>query len=297
MPLRDHFHPPLSEVRHWESFHSRWASTIADYLDAEVLPEGYFAEVQVHVGNRVEVDIAAFEGRTHSAESSTDPAPGPTQATASTSVWSPPAPQLTWPAQFPDRVEVLVFQAEAGPTLVSAVELVSPRNKDRAQSRRDFAIKCASALKQGVGLVIVDVVTSRRANLHNELAALLEMPAEFPMPDRPQYAVSYQPVQHEGQSEIRIWHEVLALGQPLPELPLPLDKGQIWKRHTSKPAAACVCPAKGHDRRALPPPTGSWIIGVSRIECAKGPLGQGFGSFTAQTVLGVSFEFAAIDDH
>ena len=30
MPLLDHFHPPLSERRHWEAFHSRWAGAIAD---------------------------------------------------------------------------------------------------------------------------------------------------------------------------------------------------------------------------------------------------------------------------
>lgn len=222
MPLRDHFHPPLSELRHWESFHSRWASAIADYLDAEALPEGYFAEVQVHVGNRVEVDIAAFEDQNASARLSPDLSQLGTKA----SVWSPPVPTRKWPAQFPDRVEILVFHAEAGPTLVSAVELVSPRNKHRAQSRRDFAIKCASALKQGVGLVIVDVVTNRRANLHNELAALLDMPAEFHLGEMPQYAVSYEPIQTATQAEIRIWHDALSLGQPLPELPLPLDKGQ-----------------------------------------------------------------------
>jgi hypothetical protein len=225
MPLRDHFHPPLSELRHWESFHSRWASAIADYLDAEVLPEGYFAEVQVHVGNRVEVDIAAFEDQTASVSTLVDSSE-PIQAGTKASVWAPPVPTMKWPAQFPDRVEVLVFQAEAGPTLVSAVELVSPRNKDRPQSRRDFAVKCASALKQGVGLVIVDIVTSRRANLHNDLASLLDMPAESHLDDSPQYAASYQPVQSEAGAEIHIWHETLSLGRPLPELPLPLDKGQ-----------------------------------------------------------------------
>ena len=35
MPLKDHFHPPLSEVRHWESFHARWATGIADLLEGD----------------------------------------------------------------------------------------------------------------------------------------------------------------------------------------------------------------------------------------------------------------------
>ncbi len=61
MPLLDHFHPPLWPTHSWESFHSRWAAAIADALD-RILPPRYFAEVQVHLGSRVESDVAEFEG-------------------------------------------------------------------------------------------------------------------------------------------------------------------------------------------------------------------------------------------
>ena len=61
MPLLDHFHPPLSNTRHWESFHARWAAAIADALNEDLLPPGYFAEEQVHVGSRVEIDVATFD--------------------------------------------------------------------------------------------------------------------------------------------------------------------------------------------------------------------------------------------
>jgi hypothetical protein len=37
MPLLDHFHPPLSPQRSWESFRSRWANSIADAL-LQILP-------------------------------------------------------------------------------------------------------------------------------------------------------------------------------------------------------------------------------------------------------------------
>ena len=30
MPLLDHFHPPLSERRPWESIHARWCGSLAD---------------------------------------------------------------------------------------------------------------------------------------------------------------------------------------------------------------------------------------------------------------------------
>lgn len=48
MPLLDHFHAPLHPQRHWEAFHSRWASAIADALNADLLPPEYFAEPETH---------------------------------------------------------------------------------------------------------------------------------------------------------------------------------------------------------------------------------------------------------
>ena len=60
MPLRDHFHPPLFPQRAWESFHTQWAGSIADRLN-ERLPRRFFAEVQTHLGSRVEADVAEFE--------------------------------------------------------------------------------------------------------------------------------------------------------------------------------------------------------------------------------------------
>src|ERR671928_13219 len=61
VPLLDHFHPPLSSTRHWESFHAAWATEIMRTLNRHVLPPGCFAEAQVHVGSRVEIDVATFE--------------------------------------------------------------------------------------------------------------------------------------------------------------------------------------------------------------------------------------------
>lgn len=61
LPLLDHFHPPLKGRRAWESFHGRWAAALADSLDEGLLPREYFAEMQTHVGSRVEIDVPSFE--------------------------------------------------------------------------------------------------------------------------------------------------------------------------------------------------------------------------------------------
>ena len=221
MPVLDHFHPPLSSTRHWESFHSRWAAAIADSLNSDLLPPDYFAEVQVHVGSRVEIDVATFDSE------GAVPVPSSQQATATATApaWAPPAPQMVMPALFPDSLEVLVLSQEAGPTLVAAVELVSPGNKDRPEYRRAFAAKCASYLQQGIGLVIVDIVTSRPANLHNELVRLLECDEQFLLPADSLYAVAYRPLRRDESDDIDVWSKRLAVGLPLCELPLALDKG------------------------------------------------------------------------
>jgi hypothetical protein len=71
----------------------------------------------------------------------------------------------------------------------------------------------------GHELVIVDVVTGRRANLHHEplgrLGAASSMPADAEL-----YATSYRPIEHDGQPSLDIWQERLAIGKPIPSLPL-----------------------------------------------------------------------------
>ena len=79
--------------------------------------------------------------------------------------------------------------------LVAVVELVSPGNKDRPETRLAFASKSAAYLQRGVGLVVVDIVTERHFNLHNELLPLLDLDSRFAMPDDPPlYAVAYRPI-------------------------------------------------------------------------------------------------------
>jgi hypothetical protein len=60
MPMRDHFHPPLSERTSWEPVHGGWPMVIVQHLN-RVLPDRYVAEPRVHLGAQWEVDIAALD--------------------------------------------------------------------------------------------------------------------------------------------------------------------------------------------------------------------------------------------
>src|SRR5439155_12830290 len=134
-----------------------------------LLPPEYFAEFQVTVGTRIEVDVATFGE--NGAAAAAYPNGGGTAV--QTQVWTPPKPVAVMPALFPDDFEVQVFSSVAGPTLVAAIELVSPGNKDRDEARRAFVAKCAAYLQRGIGLIVVDIVTVRHANLHDDLVAFL----------------------------------------------------------------------------------------------------------------------------
>jgi hypothetical protein len=219
MPLLDHFHGRLSELRPWESFHACWASTLADLLNRDILPPGYIALEQVHAGTPVEIDVATLTESTAPARANG----GGGTATMARTVWTPVAAPLLLPAVFPPRFTVEIHNPEGGRTLVGAIELVSPGNKDRVESRRLFAAKCATYLSRGVGLIIVDVVTKRKSNLHNELVKLLGLEAVYQMPLKQRlYTVAYRPLRVSGKGRIETWPYPLAIGQAMPTMPLSL---------------------------------------------------------------------------
>ena len=222
MPLLDHFHPPVSERRSWEGFHGMWAAAIVEKLNRDVLDEEYYADMQVHIGSQVEVDVAAFERANGSS--------APTATLVRT--WTPPATSLVLPTVFPDEIEVQVFCTSSGVSLVGAIELISPANKDRPETRQAFTAKCLSYLTAGIGVIVVDIVTNRLANLHNELMALLGHGTPFTLvPAATTYAVAYRPSRQSTGDQIEIWARPLTLGQPLPELPLALRNAGVVPVH------------------------------------------------------------------
>jgi hypothetical protein len=217
MPLLDHFQRPLHPLHPWESFHAAWADAIMGRLN-ELLPPRYFAAIQVHLGSRVEADVAEFE----QAQDAGQPGNGAPGGVA-VATWAPPAVTTVLPAVFPDSIEVQVFDTRDGAVLVAVVELVSPGNKDRPETRRAFAAKCAAYLQRGIGLVVADIVTNRQADLYADLVALLgQSEAAGLLAGAPLHAAAYRPVRRQESNQIDVWLRPLAVGQPLPLLPLAL---------------------------------------------------------------------------
>lgn len=219
MPLRDHFRPPLSERRSWEGFHGQWPAMIVLALNRK-LPQRYVAEPQVHLGTAIEIDVATYE------EESTDsPSAHESDDTGgiATATWAPPKPTLTVATDLPDvdEYEVRVYDTESGRRLVAAVEIVSPANKDRPEHRRAFVAKCAALLQNQVCVAIVDLVTTRAFNLYGDLLALLgQTDPALAKGSPPLYTAACRWTRGERAWLLETWAHPLALGQPLPTLPL-----------------------------------------------------------------------------
>ena len=214
MPLLDHFNPPLNRTHPWRSFHGAWAAAMARLLNQRVLPTGYYAVPLVDRDGPIEIDVAALREQE---------ALVPADVASTLRTWSPPDPGLAVAIELPaaDEVEVQVYADDGGPRLVAAVEFVSPRNKDRPQARQAFAVKCVGYLQQGSSLVIVDTVTTRKADLNTAILSLLRVDTSNGVTPSNLSAVSYHAVgREEDNQQLQIWPEPLALGQPLPTLPL-----------------------------------------------------------------------------
>ena len=174
----------------------------------------------VHLGASFEIDVAILRrGRA-------DPPRFGARAEeggVATAVWAPPRPTLAVATDLPDQdeYEVRVYDTRRRRRLVAAVEIVSPANKDRPEHRRVFVAKCAALLQQHVSVAIVDLVTTRQFNLYARSAGPDRpgRPVAAPEPP-PLYAAACRWAREGDARRLETWTHALAVGQPLPTLPL-----------------------------------------------------------------------------
>jgi hypothetical protein len=217
MPFRDHFRPPVSKKASWEGFHGMWPASIVQQLRKQ-LPTGYVAEPRVHLGTLMEIDVGALE-------STEVPRTGAAigNGGAATAAWTATAPVVAVETDPPDEYEyeVRIFDLERDRKLVAAIELVSPANKDRQESRQAFVAKGAALLRKGIAVSIVDLVTVRRFNLYAQLMEFIGHPDRTMSNEEPPvYAASCRWVTQGTRALLEAWSHTLVVGQRLPTLPL-----------------------------------------------------------------------------
>ncbi len=213
MPLRDHFHPPMATQTSGDRFHGQWPAMIVQRLNP-ILPSRYVAGPHVHLGTEVEIDVATFQN----AQPNLLPDAG-----SNGPIWQLSEPSVAVETDLlnTDEYEVQVYDTEREQRLVAVVEIISPSNKVRPESRRVFVAKCEALLRKGVSVAIVDLVTSRHFNLYVELLELIglrdsSLGAEPPAT----YAATCRWIERGRKHVLETWSHSLLLGRPLPTLPL-----------------------------------------------------------------------------
>lgn len=188
------------------------------------LPLRYVAEPQIHLGASIEINVATYE----EVESPVPPiAQKDKGGGVATATWTPSRPTLEVPVDLPslDEYEVRVYDTKSGRRVVAAVEIVSPANKDRPEHRRACVAKCAGLLQNHVCVTIVDLVTTRTANLYHDLLALFgQKDSSMVERDSPLYAPACRWSRREQIWYLETRAHSLPLGRPLPTLPLWLSE-------------------------------------------------------------------------
>lgn len=203
MPLLDHFHPPISRRLPWPSLFNGWACRIADVMN-EQLPKEYVAYQFVTLLGHTEVD----------SWSSDQPL-----LVNTASFQEVPNAHHTQPLTFPECVEIRVRHLEF-PEYTAVIVLVAPGNKTSHSARLGLAARCVGYLQMGVAVAVVDVVTSIKGRIHDEVLSLLGVDTKEWHALGDLYAVSYRPVERERGTGLDIWTYAIAVGSPLPTIPL-----------------------------------------------------------------------------
>ncbi len=214
MPVHDWSRVDANVFHH---FHQRWTIAICDSLNAGLLPSGYSALVEQHAGGLVP-DVPALE-RSH-----TRP-PEPFDGGVLTV--TPPQTSVVRQAKtvLAARANRIAIRHRLG-EVVCVVEIVSPGNKSGRAALGAFVDKAIEFLRQGVHLLVVDILppTPRDpAGMHKAIwDAIEEEPFELP-PGKPLTLAAYVAGDLLTGIETTAYVEPVGIGDALPDMPAYLD--------------------------------------------------------------------------
>jgi hypothetical protein len=208
MPLHD-----WAALPGWEGVHQVWGVELL-YAIKPQLPPAYRAYIGTTptfaIGGpedgRPDVGVRDWPGGESPAGRVPDPGPVPDEEVAVATL----------------AADTALLVERAG-RLVAAVELVSPRNKDRASAQAAYAGAYAGYLLRGVHLLLVDVHRRPAAfSFADQVARALGLgPLALPAPHAVAYRVGGP--SPDGGRFLAVWRRPLVVGEPLPQMRLPLS--------------------------------------------------------------------------
>jgi hypothetical protein len=212
MPLHD-----WTDERGWDCVHPLWLTYLLEYVQ-ERLPEGYKA----FLGSVPSLSVDSGNGKPDVSVRQWGPQPPVETAATDTDGLKPDLEVSVVIRLDPQRAVHIDFHGQ----LIAAIEIISPRNKDRADAKETYTNRYLGYLRLGVHLMLVDVLPRPKSfSFSDAITSSLGMDLP-PLP--PPFAVTYRvgevvPVGDDMGSLVGLWRRPLRVGQLLPTLPLPLS--------------------------------------------------------------------------
>jgi len=199
----------------FHGFHTAWMTHLSEALNAGRLPEGYYALPEQH-GGRLIADVLTL----HASPPGPQPLPRPVAGGLAVAEVPPKAQYRRTASAARARQRTLTIRHVTGHRVVALVEIVSPANKDRPRHVEDFVTKVVGALGQGVHVTLVDLLPPGPHDPQGMDGAVwralddaepaYQLPAGTPLT-----VASYV-----ADTPVEAYAEHLAIGRPLPEMPL-----------------------------------------------------------------------------
>lgn len=214
MPVHDWSRAEAWQFHH---FHTVWLTHLAEHLNVGGLPPGYEAYAEQRAELYVPDVLTLADANAQTA----------LVGNGAVAVAEPRTRRLAQAQRMPSFGRALAVRHTSGRRVVAVIELVSPRNKDRAESVGDFAGKIASMVRGRVHAVVLDLLPPGRHDpdgMHPPIWSLLDadVPGEPPPVGEPLTFAAYQ-----ATSPPAAHLDYAAVGRPLPVLPLFLDGGAV----------------------------------------------------------------------
>ncbi len=204
----------------FHDFHQEWAASIKHALNGGLLPKGYFASIEqaaMRAGSKKYIpDVLALE-----------------LPSGRSSAGSPGSVLLKRPATsqkytnaldaYRKKKNVVSIRHVSGNRLVAMIEIVSPGNKSGRKVYRDFVLKSAHLLAQGIHLLLIDPFppTARDPNgVHSSILEEFDLPAYLLPFNTARTFVSYET---DASSEILADVKHPSVGDSLPDMPVFLE--------------------------------------------------------------------------
>ena len=248
MPLHDW---SLVSPGTFHGFHTAWIAELARALNNGLLPESYYAESE-QVAGQTGPDVLAleFDGNFSKVDIDRDESLGGTALLTDVQ----PTVTLKQTASeaeiYGERRNRLAIRHTSGDRLVAFIELLSSGNKSSQRMLDRFLDKVCSVIEQGVHLLIVDPYAPGSLDpqgIHGAIWKEIDPSSPFHFPDqRKLTAVSYHAIIPPVA-----YVEPMALGLPLPVMPLFLDSNRYLNLPLEPTYSAAFCAIPKHYRQRL----------------------------------------------